>query len=54
MPGDVSVDMDGRILPTFTPKALISELTAMAEWIQERRLKSLTTTLVPKTRPQLI
>jgi acetylornithine deacetylase/succinyl-diaminopimelate desuccinylase-like protein len=30
VPGEVSVDLDGRILPTFTPEALISELTAMA------------------------
>ena len=28
--GEVSIDLDGRILPTFTPKALISELTAIA------------------------
>ena len=30
VPGEVSVDLDGRILPTFTPEALFSELTAMA------------------------
>ena len=30
MPGEVSVDLDGRIIPIFTLEALISELTAMA------------------------
>ena len=30
VPGEVSVDLDCRILPSFTLKVLISELTAMA------------------------
>ena len=30
VPSEVSVDLDGRILPTLTPEVLISELTAMA------------------------
>jgi acetylornithine deacetylase/succinyl-diaminopimelate desuccinylase-like protein len=30
VPGEVSVDLDGRLLPRFTPDQLVSELAAMA------------------------